>query len=222
MQPSYFISTKSCVVPHVVDPQSIPSTNKNVKIYIDDILYKDSAYEGGFDLEINEFCSFSSIKTCLGFRNRPKTLVSKRGHYKLKKERYEELLGVLKPDYHADFDTGKIFVEGNELIEPKDVGEFVELLNGGHLLFGTEFVNNLVNQGMMMRFDGCKIDVCRIFDCKCCGDLSPGYLEYLWNIKEMNALTYLAIHNYNVLDEIFKATSLNKLSCGDVKVGDRV
>lgn len=222
MQPLYFISTKSCVVPHVIDAQSIPSTNKNVKIYIDDILYKDSAYEGGLDLEIKEFCAFSNIKTCLGFRNKPNTLVSKRGHYKLKKQKYEEILEVLKPDYYADFDTGKIFIDENELVEPKEVEELIELLNRGHLVFGTEFINNLVNQGMMMKFDGFKLDVCEIFDCKCCGDLSTGYLKYLWSIKEMNALTYLAIHNYNVLDEVFEAIGTNKISYREVKMGDRI
>ncbi|ADM12651.1 uncharacterized protein Eint_111520 [Encephalitozoon intestinalis ATCC 50506] len=159
MTPSYFISTKCCMVPHIPDAKSISSTNKNIKIYVDDILYKDSAYDGGFDLPIREFCAISDIKTCLGFRNKPSVLVSKRGHYKLNKERYEGLLEVWRPDYHADFETGKIIIEGNELIEPKDTRDFVELLNSGHLLFGTEFINTLVEQGMMLALEGCRLDV---------------------------------------------------------------
>lgn len=210
MAPSYFIATRSCVVPHVVDPQAVSSTNKALKIYIDDILYKDSAYDQGFDLPIGEFCAIPGVKTCLGFRNRPKVLVSKRGHYKLTKERYGALLGVLRPDYHADFESGKVFVEGRELVEPASVAGFVELLGTGDVLFGTEFVNGITDQGLMMRRKGNKLGVGKIFDCRCCGDLAEGYLEHLWRIKEMNALTYIAIHNYNTIEAM----------CKDIEAGE--
>ncbi|CAD26073.1 hypothetical protein [Encephalitozoon cuniculi GB-M1] len=219
MVPSYFISTRSCVVPHVVDAQSVPSTNKNIKIYADDILYKDSPYDEGFDLSLKDFCAISGIKTCLGFRNKPSILVSKKGHYKLKAQRYKELLEVLRPDYYADFKTGKITVERDELIEPKDVRDLVEWLSKGHLLFGTEFINDLVSQGTMLKLSGCRLEVCGIFDCKCCGSLSPGYLEYLWSIKEMSAFTYLAIHNYNTLDRMFEALGRGELCPGEIEIG---
>lgn len=202
-RPDYVITTRLCTVPHVADPSCVKSLSKTVKIYVDDVLYKDSAYDKGLGMTIKEFCSISG-KVCVGFKNKPKVLVSKRGHYRLCRKRYEEVMKVLCADYHADFDSGKIVVNGLEEVEPSDVEELVRLVNGGHMLFGTGFVHGLVENGLMMRFVCGSLSVNKIFDCSCCGDLSPGYLRYLWGIKEMNAYTYLTVHNYNVLEEMME------------------
>lgn len=219
--PSYIISTKLCTIPHITNPGSISSLDKDLKIYMDDILYKDSAYDKGLGLSIKNFCSVSK-SICIAFRNKPKILISKRGHYRLKKERYLELLKTLGPDHHADFDSGKVFIGENELVEPKSVEDFVERLKKGNQLFGTEFVNSLVTDGLMLMLEGNKLSTNGIFDCSCCGNLSKGYLKYLWDIKEMNASTYLAIHNYNVLDEVMKGIEDGKINVEDFGTGSRV
>lgn len=203
MHPSYVISTR-IVVPHVVCPSSVESLRGPVKICLDDLLYKDSAYDRGLKIPIRDFCS-GAAKICIGFRQSPKTLVSKRGNYRLTRERYNDIIETLSPDHHADFDTGKMVVDGCEVVEPADVQDFVGRMREGHLLFGTEFVNRLVEDGQMLRFEGNRLGVESIFDCTCCGGLSEGYLRYLWEIREMNASTYLMIHNYNVLHSVMKS-----------------
>ncbi|KAM0671813.1 hypothetical protein CWI42_121510 [Ordospora colligata] len=202
VQVSYFITTRQCVIPHVIWPWKFPSFCKGIKVYTDDILYKDSAYDKGLEQTIREFCSIDSGSVCVGFRGKSKTLTSKRGNYKLEKKRYEMLIDTLEPDFSANYADGKMIIDGNELVEPANVSEFVYMLNSGIMLFGTEFVNRAVDEGHMLKFDGKIVSEGGVFDCKCCGELCEGYLEYLWNIKEMNAMRYLTIHNYNVINSV--------------------
>lgn len=205
------------MVPHVINSDCKTSLNKDMKIYMDDVLYKGSAYDRGVSVPIKEFCSISN-KVILGFRNKPKILVSKRGHYKLSRERYEEVLRVMMPDYHADFDTGRIVVEGQELVEPRDIREFVKMLQEGYLLFGTDFINDLVMDGQMLKLEGSCLSVNGVFDCFCCGDLSEGYLKHLLDIKEMNGYTYLTIHNYNILNDIMNGVRDDRIQIKDIRI----
>jgi hypothetical protein len=199
--PEYIITTKLGMVPHIIDTAPFPSLNKMLKIYMDDILYKDSFYDKELELPIKKFCC-TDKKVAVAFRDKPGVLISKRGHYKLSRKRYMEVVEVLDPDYHADFDTGKVFVDGDEVVEPSDMGDLIQKLKEGWKVFGTQFINDMVNAGKMLSFEDDRVEVREIYDCGCCGELSKGYLRYLWSIKEMNASSYLAIHNYNTLQKI--------------------
>ncbi|KAH9410694.1 hypothetical protein HK407_12g18260 [Ordospora pajunii] len=216
VQASYFITTRQCVIPHVIWPWKLPPLCKGIKVYADDILYKDSAYDKGLGQTIREFCSIGSERVCVGFRGKPKTLVSKRGNYKLGKEQYERLIDTLQPDFYARYADGKVIIDGNELVEPASVGEFVSMLNDGNMLFGTEFVNRAVDEGRMLRFDEGIVREGGIFDCKCCGEGSEGYLEYLWSIKEMSVMGYITIHNYNVIDSVLKTVCSKDMQEGTI------
>jgi hypothetical protein len=209
--PEYVVTTKLGMVPHVIDMTPFPSLNRTLKIYMDDILYKDSFYDRATDVPIKEFCS-TDRKVAISFRKSPRTLISRRGHYKLDREKYMQVVRILDPDYCADFETGRVFIDGKELIEPPDLGSFVKGLREEGKIFGTQFINNMVDEGRMLSFDGCRIEARDIYDCGCCGGLSEGYLRHLWSIKEMNASSYLAIHNYNMLQKIMEAVEDKSLT----------
>lgn len=204
-KPKYLITTFLGQVPHVIHIEDIPSLNRDILIYMDDILYKDSFYEKETTIPLKKFCS-TDKRIYVIFKKSPKILESKRGCYKLTKEKYESMKAVLKADCYTSYDDNKLIIDGQELNEPKDVEEFMVKLKEGHKLFGTQFINNLVNERKMLVYEDSKLVVKDPFDCNCCGDKSEGYVQYLLKIKEMNANTYLAIHNYNVLDKVMMDT----------------
>lgn len=203
--PDYIITTAQCVVPHIIDLDEDEALKKPIVIYVDDILYKDSYYDKGGTKTLKEFLAIEN-EVILAFREKAKTLVSKRGNYKLTNDRYEELLSVLKPDHYPDFQTAKNCYRGTEIIEPKSIDDLPNQILSGAKILGTGFIKEMSEKGKMLKIVDNRIFVKNIFDCSCCGDLSSGYLEYIYSIKEMNAMKYIMLHNIksfgNLLDQI--------------------
>ena len=65
--PSYVISTKFGAIPHVIDASIARCFEKDVKVYVDDFLYKDSVYDKGLQMGIAEFCNIGT-KIYVAFR----------------------------------------------------------------------------------------------------------------------------------------------------------
>lgn len=216
---SYIITTNTGVIPNVINPKEHSSLSKHVKLYLDDFLFKDSFYDLGGELSLKEFCKIDE-KIALGFKNTPKVLTSKRGNYKLTKEAYEKVLGIMKPDYYSDYDTGKLSIEKKEVVEPKDLETFCALIKTEGIIVGTGFIHKLVEEKKMLKLMNNKIEETNAFDCDCCGDLSPGYLEYLCSINEMNAGYYLTVHNFNFINDLFTQINLGKLEADKIELNN--
>lgn len=125
----FLISTVTGQIPNVVRHTDTEALKGDLMLFWDDFLYKDSYYDNDqCTLSLREFCSIDGDRNIfLGFRNTPKILKSKRGNFKLTKERYEKLLIVMKPDYCVDYTTQNVInlkdnsIHTKKYIEPKDI-----------------------------------------------------------------------------------------------------
>ncbi|KAF9763946.1 hypothetical protein NGRA_0952 [Nosema granulosis] len=207
----YLISTVTGQIPNIVLHTETDSLKGGLILYLDDFLYKDSIYDTqNCDISLRELCAINKDREILlAFKKSPKTLFSKRGNFKLSKERYSQILKIMKPDFYLDYSTLEIIstLENNskleyKFVEPKDCNEFYELAKKGGYFLGTNFANEITKNKQMIKFENNKLEVVDAFDCTCCGDLEKEYLGYLLSINEINGFTYLTTHNYNILKEV--------------------
>ncbi|EOB15047.1 hypothetical protein NBO_10g0037 [Nosema bombycis CQ1] len=131
----FLISTVTGQIPNIIKNSKIESLKGDLILYLDDFLYKDSIYDTeGCEISLKELCAIDeNKKILLAFRNTPKVLSSKRGNYKLTKEKFLKVLNIMKPDYYVDFTTQKMinFKDKSEIdgkfVDPKTPEEFYNL-----------------------------------------------------------------------------------------------
>lgn len=183
----YAITTTNGSI-HYVTQTSEPHFLKPRKIYIDDFLFKDSFFDKNFTVELKKYIG-SEMPVLVGYRNKPKILVSKRGHYKLKEDKYNEVIKQMNAEHFFDFKTGKLIYNGNEVYEPKDIEDFN---NSKECMFGTQFINDLTDKGMVIyENDG-------ILESKHLNDTDLEYQKYMLSINEITAFTLISESNYKV------------------------
>lgn len=193
----YVITCDKGCIPYVIDCEKA-HFEKHRKLFIDDFVYKNSFYDKGFEESIAKFIG-GDCKVLLGFKGNERTakhriLVSKRGHYKLDKVAYEKVIEQMKMDINdcAGFENGSLFLEGEEIVEPKDLKEFNE---GNFRVFGTGFINKMTEEGKLLINENGKLRS------KDLNETEFEYEKYLFGIKEMLAFTFLSEHNYKVIYE---------------------
>ena len=190
---SYCITTDRGTIPYVIETDA-PCFQHPRLVYLDDFLYKDSYYDKGGDEPIASFIGCTTDVYAV-FKHKPGVLLSKRGNYKLKKEAYAKFVGVMKPAQAAEYETGRLTVDGENLVEPADLEDFKKLLRSGCRLFGSAFVNEMVAKGLLLEMKEGELVAARL------EDSSHEYIKYAHSINEMNASTFLAEHNYQTLHE---------------------
>lgn len=200
----YVITTTKGCIPYITDTKK-SFLSKKIKVYLDDFLYKDSFYDKNTKYPIKNFIS-AEEEVIVGFKGKPTPLISKRGHYKLTKEKYKETLALMGANTYAEYDTGKIFFDKTEIIEPADLDSFNLLLqseSNGSLIVGTQFINDLVEKSMILyckKMDGAKIEL----SAKHLNDTEHEYQKYLLSINEMNAFAFVSETNYKNFHDFVK------------------
>lgn len=186
----YVITTNAGAIPYIAFPNS-KQFLKVRKVYLDDFLYKDSFYEKGNSMPLRTFIA-SPEQVCLGFRGDPKILKSKRGNYKLTPGAYEEVIKTMDIALYASYEGNKIYIDEKEVLEADDIPDFMNLLEKGHRLFGTQFINNLIEKRRLLCLsEGVLLEK----DVEECGD---DYLKHLVQINEINGMTTISENNYLV------------------------
>lgn len=206
--PDYIITTNIGCIPYIIDTDK-EYLKKPKKIYLDDILYKDSFYDKSNKCPIRTFIGIEE-DVYLAFRNKANTLSSKRGNYKLKQVKYEELVKELDVTGYADFKTGNLrinskspevsneFEESEIIQEPKNLEDFRQKLKDGVKYFGTEFINKMVEDGLLL-----KIDETGDLKAEHINQSNFEYQKYLFSINEMNAFTFISENNYKIFHDYF-------------------
>ncbi|KAM0679600.1 hypothetical protein GINT2_002230 [Glugoides intestinalis] len=207
----YVITCDKGCIPYVIDCEKA-HFEKNRKLFIDDFLYKDSFYDKGFEEDIAKFIG-GECKVVLGFKGNERTsknriLVSKRGHYKINKLAYEKVIGQMKiaSDNCASFENGDLFLEGEKIVEPRDLEEFNQ---GCFRVFGTDFINKMTEEGKLLIEEEGRLKA------KHLNETEFEYEKYLFEIKEMIAFTFISEHNYKVLYEFVKQKKLPETNLFD-------
>lgn len=190
----YVITTSKGCIPYIVDTDKDFLT-KTRKVYLDDMLFKDSFYDKNCRCPLKVFIG-SNSEVVVGFRHKPPVLVSKRGNYKLTQEKYKNVLGAMECQSFADFNTGRLSLDQNDVVEPKNLDDFNELVRS-QSLFGTQFINDLIDEGMMLYIDNGSHLLCS----RHLKDTGFEYQKYLLSINEMNAYSFVSENNYRVFYE---------------------
>lgn len=198
----YVITTSNGCIPYVVDTEK-DFFGRIWKVYLDDMLFKDSFYDQGGRCSLEIFIG-SGSKVAVGFRHKPSVLVSKRGNYKLTEEKYKEVLEAMECQLFADFATGKLSLGQKDIVEPKSLKDFNEL-SEGQCLFGTQFINDLTDAGMVLH-----IDNEGHLDSRHLDETDFEYQKYLLSINEINAYSFISESNYRVLYEYVEMKNKNK------------
>lgn len=195
----YVITCKSGFIPYIIDTTDA-SLRKCKKIFLDDFLYRDSFYEKGHVQEISKYIA-SEFPVCLGFLGNLRTakeriLVSKRGNYKISKERYEKALEQMQvpKGFHAEFESGELWVNGKAVYEPTDLDDFNKILvakkETRDIVFGTAFINQLTEKGEMLFIED------QVLKTRHINETEFEYQKYLIRIKEIVGYTFIAESNY--------------------------
>lgn len=196
----YVITTSVGAIPYIIDTEKV-YLNKLKKVFIDDILYKDSFYDKGNKHSLKAFIG-STTDVILGFKAKPGILTSKRGNYKINAEKYSQIVQDLEVKNFSDFKTGILKIQEREVIEPKDLSEFKSMQERKDVIFGTLFINELTEKGMMIFIDDNNdLQVRHINDSEC------EYEKYMFSINEMNAFTFISENNYRILNDYFSIKS---------------
>lgn len=198
----YVITTLKGCIPYVVDTEKV-FFDKTKKVYLDDMLFKDSFYDKGCRCSLKTFIG-SGNEVAVGFRHKPSVLVSKRGNYKLTQGKYKSVLEAMECKFFADFGTGRLSLGQRDVIEPRDLDDFNKLAES-HTLFGTQFIDDLVDAGMMLYIDDEKHLLSRHLK-----DTDLEYQKYLLTINEMNAYSFISENNYKVFHEYIEMKNKNE------------
>ena len=186
----YVITTKSGYIPYVID-DSQSYFKKARKICLDDLLFKDSFYDKNGSECICKYVG-TDLPIIIGYRNTPKILISKKGHYKLTEERYTNVLKQMQASHYFDFPTGKLIYNESEVYEPKDLDDFI---NCTYKIVGTQFINDLIEKGMLLYIKEDKLVSMHL------NETDLEYQKYMLSIKEMGAFTFISEHNYKVFHD---------------------
>ena len=184
----YIITTKNGCIPYIVYDKEI-HFQKSRKILLDEFLFKDSFYDKNLTEKIEKYLGVE-LPVLIGFKNTPRILISKKGNYKLTEARYNEIMNQMQASNYFEYKTGKLIYNGNEVYEPRDLNDFN---NSSHKLIGTQFINDLIDQGMIIyEKDGVLIS-------KHLNETDYEYQKYMLKINEMNAFSFICDYNYKVL-----------------------
>lgn len=192
----YIITTKSGCIPYIINDSEV-YFNKPRKIYLDDFLCKDSFYDKKFSEKIEKYLGID-VPVLVGFKNTPKILISKKGHYKLTEDRYKEVIGQMQAKFYFDFSSGKLIFNDKEVYEPKNLDDFN---NGNQEMVGTQFINDLIDQAILIYEEN------GILMCKHLNETDLEYQKYLLSINEMNAFAYISDHNYRIFYDFMNKPS---------------
>lgn len=199
----YIITTKMGLIPYVIDYEH-PHFKKVRKVFLDDFLFKDSFYDKNLEEDLRKFISVEG-DIILAFKNekdikkKQHILYSKGGNYKLTEERYNQVLKAMKiENNYTNFTTGKTHYNGMEIYEPKNLDDFLSCENP---LCGTQFINNLTDQGIMLYIEEGSLKSRHL------NDSDNEYEKYMLSINEMGAFTFLSENNYKALYEYLKHTT---------------
>lgn len=187
---NYVLTTVTGMVPYITDYTN-DHFKKTRKLFLDDFLQKDSFYDRGLSTDIKKYVGCDE-EVIIGFKKTPKVLESKKGNYKLTEDKYKQTVINMNANCYADFSTGKLLYEGEEVYEPVDLDDFN---NSTAKLFGTSFINQMVDKGELLYIDGDRLCSKSILDSE------DEYHKYIWSLKEIISFTMLAEKNYKVFSE---------------------
>lgn len=185
----YLISTQKGIIPHIVCFENW--LNHDLCIYLDDFFYKGSYYFDNGTLPLAKF--LNTTQNLIVHRKNKKHLQTPRGRLKITDNEYKHFIDIAKPNDH-----------NNELVrDTNTLSEFIEYLKIGKIPT-TSFVHNLIDKGLMIFYDLGALNIKKEKNCDdlCCKKYAKGYLEHLWNEKEICAKTIIALHNYYQINKV--------------------
>lgn len=202
----YVITTVKGTIPHVIDGP-VYDLNKPFKIFLDDFLYKNSFYDLQNKLSIDKFIGVEDKTILLSFKNKSSCLISKKGNYKPSREKYNEILDLMKPETNnnilipADFNNGDLFLNGIKVVEPVDLDDFNNIIkNNTNVIFGTEFINKLTDEAHLLYYNDDQLLCVHLNDASTIKNFENlfnlEYYKYLLTINEMNLYSYICEINY--------------------------
>lgn len=197
---NYVITTNIGCIPYIIDCEK-EYLKKYRKVFLDDFLFVHSYYDKNFTADLKNFIG-SNEEVIVGFKNNEtlnkkiRIIHSKHGNYKLTEEKYLEVINSMNIKKFADFNTGKILIDGKELVEPTDLSEYIKT---EEKLYGTSLINELTKKAMILSIEDNKLKKTHL------NDTNFEYEKYLLSIDEINAYTFISNHNYKTLYEYYSS-----------------
>lgn len=195
----FILTTYVGQIEHV---RNIKNKCKMIKIYLDDIIFTGSLIENKilkekeFTLDLHKFLNVNkdieiyvdckSKEKVLSKKGYKDVLVTGKGNYFYTKKEYELFKSKILCSGFYEYETKKLFINGKEVLEVK---EFEEKKENSEFIFGTEFLNNIIEDKLLTKKENIFILT----------DVTDEYTQYLLKIKETNGKIYVFEHNYNVL-----------------------